>query len=499
MKFKFLFILPLLAAACAPDPVTCFPAKGASNVNPDTHLTLTFPEPPVLGGSGFIRIFDARSGECVDSLDLSIPAGLTESRRYGPECDYAKVPYDYSRDFVPTNKNTLPGTPSGTAEPTPRDLQLTIIGGFTDGFRFHPVIIRDNTATIYPHNNLLEYGHSYYVTIDPGVLTCGDFDGIKPGAWKFSTKPGGPADMRHLRVAADGSGDFNTLQGALDAVPDFCRDTTWISVAAGDYEEIVYARNKTRVVIRGAGMDATKVHYANNEVFNPHPLLVKTNERPGTFPSRRAAVALDNCDDIVLEDICFATDLRGQAEGLLLHGERIALHRVRIIGDGDALQANGTVYMQDSELIGGADSILGRGSLFAYRCSFRNHGGPLSWVRNVRPAHGDVFVECHFEGTPERPADYGRCGANGGSTYPDAEFVVIDCTTRHFNPQGWSNIGLPSATMLEFRTRDADSGEPVDVSQRHAYSRQLDAERDADLIARYSDPAFVLGGWDPRR
>ena len=500
MKIKFLLaaLLPL-AAACAQDPVTYFPAKKATGVNPDTHLVLTFPEAPTLGESGFIRIFDARSGECVDSLDMSLPAGLTKSRTYGPECDYIKTPYDYSRDFVATNKNTVPGTPSGGAEPTPRDMQLTIIGGFTDGFRFHPVIIHDNVATIYPHNNLLEYGHTYYVTIDPGVLLCGEFQGVKKGAWKFSTKAEGPADARHLSVAADGSGDFNTVQGALDAVPDFCKDTTWITVAAGDYEEIVYARNKTNVVIKGAGMDATKVHYANNEVFNPHPLLIKTNEWPGTFPSRRAAFALDNCDDIILEDICIATDSYGQAEGLLLHGERIAMYRVRIIGSGDALQANGTIYMQDSELIGDGDTILGRGSLFAYHSKFFNHGGPFSWVRNVKPAHGDVFVECHFEGTEKFPADYGRTNTNHGTSYPDAEFVVINCTTRHFNPAGWSAIGEKTATMLEFQTRDADSGQLVDTSKRHPYSRQLDAKRDADLIARYSDPAFVLNGWTPKR
>ena len=500
MKSHILLLAALLAAAActAPDPVTYYPAKGAAGVNPDTHLVLTFPEEPVRGEAGFIRIWDARSGECVDSLDLSLPDGLTAGRTYGPECDYTKTPYDYSRDFVPTNKNTLPGTPSGEAEPTPRDMQLTIIGGFTDGFRFHPVIVHGNTATIYPHNNLLEYGHSYYVTIDPGAIVCGDFEGVGKGRWKFSTKAGGPADPRHLRVAADGSGDFDTVQGALDAVPDFCKDTTWITVAAGDYEELVYARNKTNVVICGAGMDATHVHYANNEVFNPHPLRVKTNEWPGTFPSRRAAFMLDNCDDIVLRDISIATDLFGQAEGLLLHGERIALYRVRIKGSGDALQANGTVYMQDSELIGDGDTILGRGSLFAYHSKFYNHGGPFSWVRNVKPAHGDVFVECHFEGLPDRPADYGRTNTNHGTAYPDAEFVVIDCTTRHFNPQGWSAIGEKSSTMLEFRTRDADSGQLVDVSKRHKYSRQLDERRDAALIARYKDPAFVLAGWTPK-
>ncbi len=134
----------------------------------------------------------------------------------------------------------------------------------------------------------MEYGRSYYVTIDDGAIVCGGLrstTALKTGEWSFSTKADGPADPRHLSVNCDGSGDFSTVQGALDAVPDFCGDTTWISVAPGDYEEIVYARNKTNVVIRGAGPDRTHVHYANNEVFNPHPINVKTNERPGTFPS----------------------------------------------------------------------------------------------------------------------------------------------------------------------------------------------------------------------
>ena len=492
-------LLPLvmIAAACG-DSAEYFPQKGAKDVNPDTHLVLNFSEPPAVGGAGFVRIWDAASGECIDSLDLSIPAGLTGSRTYGDDCDYTKVPYDYSRDFVATNRNTVPGTPSGTAEPTPRDMQLTIIGGFTDGFRFHPIIVRGNTATVYPHNNMLEYGHSYYVTIDEGVLVCGDFKGVKKGQWKFSTKASGPADPHRLTVSCDGSADFNTVQGALDAVPDFSADTTLIEIAAGDYEEIVYARNKTNVIIRGAGMDNTKVHYANNEVFNPHPLTVKTNEWPGTFPSRRAAFMLDNCSGITLEYLTVATDLTGQAEGLLLNGERIALYDVRIIGSGDALQANGTVYMQDCELIGDGDTILGRGSLFAYHSRFYNHGGPFSWVRNVSPAHGDVFVECHFEGLPDSPADYGRTKTNHGTGYPDAEFVVINCTTRHFNPQGWSSIGFRSNRMYEFQTRDADSGRLADVSRRHEWSRQLDPVRDSDLVARYSDPAYVLNGWKPQ-
>lgn len=503
-NWYLLAALPFMAACNQAPSVNAelFPFAGAENVNPDTHLVLTFSEAPVVGDSGVVRIFDAETHELIDSLDLSIPAGPTKSRTYGPECDYTKIPYDYTRDKMSTNKDTRPGTPSGTAEPTPPEYQLNIIGGFTDAFHFYPIIVKGNVATIYPHNNMLEYDKEYYVTIDKGVINVpdGSFEGItKEHRWIFETKKEAPVTKDTLVVDATGNGDFNTVQGALDFIPDFSREQTVVLVRPGDYEELVYARNKSNVKIKGAGMDQTKVHYANNEVFNPHPLTVKTNEWPGTFPSRRAAFMLDNCHDVVLEDITIATDLRGQAEGLLLNGDRIALYRVHIIGSGDALQANGTIYMEACEMDGGGDTILGRGSLFAYRSNFRNEGGPFSWVRNTAGHHGDVFVECTFSTSNGRMADYGRTNTNHGTNYPDAEFVLINCKVKNIIPEGWSSIGEKTAKMYEFQTRDMDTDELVDVSKRHAYSKQLDAVKDAAMIADYQKPAFVLKGWLPMR
>ena len=495
MKRKLVLLLAVSAfISCSrTEEVIPFPARGAVDVNVDTHLMLTFDEAPAVGAAGWIRIFDVGTGACVDSLDLSVPAGPTESRTYAPDIDYTRVPYDYARDFVPTNRNTVPGTPSGTAEPTPPDYQLTIIGGFTDAFHFHPVLVRGNTAVIYPHNNVLEYGHKYRVAIDEGIFPA------VPKKWTFTTKAEVPSLKDTLIVDASGQGDFSTLQGALDLIPDWSDDPVVIKVLPGDYEEIVYVRNKAHITIVGSGADVTRVHYANNEVFNPHPLTVKTNERAGTFPQRRAAVAFDHCADLVLRDITFATDLPGQAEGLLVNGERIALYGVHIIGDGDALQANGSVYMEDCAIDGGGDTILGRGALFAYRCAFRNRGGPFTWVRNFKPAHGDIFVECTFESISQFPADYGRSRLNHGSVYPDAEMVLIDCKVRNLNPLGWSELGEPTVSMLESGTRDLDTGEPVDVSGRHPYSRQLTLPRDARLVDSYRDPAFVLNGWTPNR
>src|SRR4029077_3112435 len=164
---------------------------------PDVQLKLTFNQPPVIGTSGRVRIYDAANDRLVDQLDLSIPAGPTE-RATGAAltAPYMAPPYPYEqRRVIPTNANTKPGTPSAGAEPTPDNYQLTIIGGFTDGFHFYPIIVSGNTATIQLHHNLLEYGKSYYVLIDPGVRSVADgsFQGITDKqAWRFSTKAKGP-------------------------------------------------------------------------------------------------------------------------------------------------------------------------------------------------------------------------------------------------------------------------------------------------------------------
>jgi hypothetical protein len=111
--------------------------------------------------------------------------------------------------------------------------QLTIIGGFTDAFHFYPVIVRDSIATIYLHNNMLEYGHTYYVTIDNGVLNLADgsFQGVtKEDEWIFTTKSDMPELSDTLIVDVAGKGDFNTVQGALDFIPDFNEQQTVILV-----------------------------------------------------------------------------------------------------------------------------------------------------------------------------------------------------------------------------------------------------------------------------
>ncbi len=482
-------------------PGQYFPADGAANINPDAHLQITFQSPPVLGKAGQIRIYDAADHRLVDLLDLGIPPGPTAATP-SPAAVYTPAPYEYGRGHF-TNANTKPGTPSGGALADPEKYQLSIIGGFTDGFHFYPVIIHENTATIYPHNNLLQYGRTYYVEMDPGVLNLkdGSFHGIAGnGGWTFSTKKRAPrANYSRLVVSADGTGDFSTLQGAIDFIPDNHPLPVLVYVKKGAYEEIVYFRNKANITILGEDRDRVVVFYNNNEIFNPHPLNLKTNEVPGTFPSRRAAFAVDHCKRINLVNLTVKTTAYGQAEGLLLNGEEIIVSNVTIVGSGDALQSNGSAYFSDCKIIGDGDTILGRGPAFFNNCQLSSMG-PFMWIRNTAANHGNVFVNSQFETRGTAQTVIARAPTNGGKDYPFSETVLINCRLNGIDPVGWGPIGGDTSNIRywEHNSTNLRDGTPIDSNRRHPASRQLTMEKDSALIARYQDPSFVLGGWTPQ-
>ena len=501
-------VLLVLAGAVSAQPVPAaptgvirFPADKATGINPDTHLVITFPSPPTLGNAGKIRIYDAADNTLVDTLDLSIPPGPSSGSARGGAVPYTPVPYEYVSGHF-TNANTVPGTPSGVAVATPATYQLTIIGGFSDAFHFYPVIIHGNVATIYPHNNLLDYGKSYYVQIDPGVLTLtdGSFTGFGGNSgWTFSTKKSPPpADSARIVVSSDGAGDFNTVQGAIDFVPDRNPTRITIFIRNGMYEEIVYFRNKTNVTFLGEDRERVQVFYANNEAFNPHPPNVATNEWPGTFPSRRAAFMGDHSTGIHLVNFTVKTTARGQAEGLLLAGEQNIVSNVTIVGSGDALQVNGSVYLTESLIVGDGDTILGRGPAFFSNCEL-NSRSVYMWTRNTSANHGNVFLNCRFRTLGNGVTEIARAPTNGGRNYPNAEVVLINCALAGISPVGWGTVGGDTSNVhyWEYNSTNVGDGKPVDVSQRHPASRQLTMEKDAQIIANYSNPTWVLGGWTP--
>jgi pectinesterase len=488
-----ILVLPLAACMVEPPPRQAaapvrFPADGARDINPDTRLVLTFASPPRIGTSGLIRIHDTADGSLVDTLDLSVPASPNPNGRS-------------------TAANEAERRAQGAATAM-SDFHVTIVGGTE--FHFHPILVRGNTATIYPHNAKLTYGRTYRVTLDAGVLAADGFDGIRE--WTFTTKAAPPpTGASRLVVAADGSGDFNTVQGAIDHAPDKPAAPIEILIRNGTYEELVFMRDKSNLTLRGESREGAIVTYPNNSAFNP----------PRGGPSRRPAFSIYDSNDIQLSTFTIRNTFIGQAEALLARGERIVIDRMTLNGSGDALTTYGSIYARDMTLTGDGDTILGYAALFCLRCEIHS-AGPFTWTRTPEGSHGNVFVDSTFIATDKplpwtvQPDGTGgqiaskalaRLPRNGpvgavGANFPHAEMVLINSRVSGVPPEGFGPVQDPpdfdssKVRFWEHNTTGPD-GKPVDVSQRHPIVRQLMLPADAAILADYQRPEFVLGGWKP--
>jgi pectinesterase len=389
-NYILLIALFISNTAFAQSNISKFPVNTANNINPDTRLVLTFSEKPLLGNYGKISIYDASNDKLVDMLDMSIPPGPKNTRTLAPydSLVYTSVPNKVFTVSDPdTNRNHV--------------YQKNYIGGRneTDAYHFYPIIINGNSAIINLHNNKLDYNKTYYVQIDKGVLSVkdGSFNGITDKKdWVFSTKKESPSlKSSNFIVSADGSGDFNTVQGAIDFIPENNQERKTIFIKNGTYEEIVYFRNKTNVTFLGEDKEKVIIAYANNGVFNtrimsPDPALAQGSH------NIRAVFAVHNSKGIHLANLTLRSigEKPAQAEALLILGNEHIVSNVNIEGSGDALQATGNIYITDSKIEGFGDNVLGYGAVFFNNCEFVSYYGPHLWVRNSQANRGNVLLNC---------------------------------------------------------------------------------------------------------
>ena len=425
------------------------PANGAVDVNIDAPLYITFNQPPRVGNTGRLRIYRQEDDTVVDTIDMSL-----------------------------SQQSRLIGTVS---------------------FNYYPIIVTGNTAAIYLHQKLA-YGQTYYVTMEPGVVTDASgapFIGFSdPDTWRFSTKAAGPAaGTTALTVATDSTGDFSTVQGAVDFVPANNTRRVVITVRRGTYTEIVYVgSNKPFITVRGEDRDQSVIQYANNNNFNP------------TSTTTRAMFGVD-APDFSLETITLhnTTPAGGsQAEAFRGNNQRIVLNRVNLKSFQDTLllQSQGTNnmggFVTDSYIEGDVDFMWGTGAVFFQNCELKmlRSNAFYTMVRNPQGKSGQIYVNCRLTAAPGVTGAYlSRIDPN---VFPYSQVVFINTAMGpHILPVGWllnnaTCAQAPNIQFWEYNSTDLN-GAPLNVSQRLACSRQLTAAE----AAQWSNPSFVLGGWVP--
>ncbi|MGN6374914.1 MAG: hypothetical protein ACTHMG_05110 [Sphingomonas sp.] len=354
----------------SPSPAaTAFtPAAGASDAYVDTTLQITFDAPPTLGTAGTIKVFK-KDGTLVDTIDVG--SGAVDQ---GGE---TQTTFAHANTAIDKLGNNVPGL-----------TQWRYV-------YYRPVSIDGNRATIKLHDNVLDYGTNYYVTVDPGVFVGTvdgkAFNGVADAvSWTFTTKDK-PQSRLAVSVDDDGMADFRSVQGALDWVmASGCADCAsadaakTITVHDGIYRGLLFLRNADNLTIKGDSRDGTVVEADNSDAFNSGSGGSKAD--PGTgltniggssalgnrrvLGGGRSVMLVEGGDMLHLTNFTLRNthvkdaDTHGQAEAIYynsssMSGSRMIADNMNFISTQDTLQLKGWVWIDNSLVAGDVDFIWG--------------------------------------------------------------------------------------------------------------------------------------------
>jgi pectate lyase len=441
--------------------VTFAPSNNSVGISIDQQLRLVFPAAPKLGLAGALRIHDASDNAVVATIDRSQFIGYTL----------------FGGTIINAAKQTLQGKQVYY-------LPLAIYG--------NEVWITLGVA------QRLSYGKTYYVTMDAGLLIDSDnaaFPGISsPATWRFSTKASGPAAPTastgpvEITVGMDGSGDFATIQGASDWIPQNNALPRTIRVKSGVYRDTAYfAQGRDFVTLVGDGVgreDVQLIHLYAAEVY-------------GDGARGMGALRIDSNDvtvrDITIDNATYvaqpnlagafappAPAFAGPINTVATTGKRLVFDNVLIKGGQDTLYTiTGIAYFHRCEIWGSVDFIYGDALGVFDQCDIvqiRTSGGPVGAPSTpLAQPYGEVFLDCRFPRAlvaDGYPYDVGT----GSTTFmrpwrQDGATAVINCEVgTHISPKGWSEWGAREVTCRarEFGTTTIGGGAATTPAQRRS-------------------------------
>jgi len=458
----FVVFFPVLGFLSGPDVkaadmtiTNLLPANNAVEVCADSKLWITFGTAPIVATDGNLLICKVSDDSVVYQLHLQIL----------PADAYGHI---------------------STGWPYTINLNGRIVN-------YEPFAVSGNTVEIYPSTRL-DYNTPYYIKMTAGF--CTDANGNTSPAitdnatWRFTTKVVAPAADHDYTVALDGSGDFCTLQGAVDAVVnnDPCR--TLIKVRKGTYREIVnIPSNKANMTWLGEDRDTAIMAAYNFNGFN------------GSSDTRmliRGSANGFRMYNMTFHNLRPKASGNNQAETIKHSGLQSIVKNCKFMSFQDTLCLNGQMYLEDCYIEGDVDYIWGYGTVYFDRCEIHSltTKGYITQSRQVSGVNGFFFVDCNLTS----PAGMTNCylGRGAGSGYPYGQTAYINCTMPNtmFYPVGWLLNGTDPTNLRFWEYKSvAPDGTLIDVSQRlNPGSTQLD---DANGLY-WRDVNNVFGTWNPQ-
>ena len=297
------------------------------------------------------------------------------------------------------------------------------------------------------------------------------------------------ADTKIITVNADGTGDFATVQAAVDSVGERNTTPTIISIQPGTYRErVVVPRSKRFLTFLGEDAKQTVLTY------NLYASMKDENGNElGTF--RTPSVTIE-ADDFSAENITFENTSGdvGQALAVTVVGDRAVFRNCRFLGWQDTiLDQTGRHYYENCYIAGHCDFIFGGGTAFFENCHI--HCLDASYITAASTPqdqlYGYVFSNCKITGSPKDSRTY------LGRPWRDYAKVVFLNTrmSEIIRSEGWHNWNKPNREKTAFYAEYNSTGPGANQESRVPWSHQLTAEQ----AYAYTLEKVLAGedGWNP--
>lgn len=273
-----------------------------------------------------------------------------------------------------------------------------------------------------------------------------------------------------LVVAKDGSGDFMTVQDAVNAVPANREKRTTILIRKGTYKEkLVIPENSRNISFIGEDLEKTVITYddfaSKKTIFN---------ENIGTFGSSGVFIYGTGFE---AENITFSNTAGpvGQAVAVMVAGDKVVFRKCRFLGFQDTLYTWGKTsrqYYEDCYIEGTVDFIFGSSTAVFNRCEIRakKSGGYLTAASTLEGReYGYLFVDCKLT------ADEGVEDVYLGRPWrPFAKTVFVNCSMdKHIKPEGWHNWNKKDTEKTTFYAEYGSKGPGSNSASRVKWSHIL--------------------------
>lgn len=295
--------------------------------------------------------------------------------------------------------------------------------------------------------------------------------------------------QKKIVVAPDGSGDFTSVQAALDKIPAGNKTPVSIFVKKGIYKEVITVdARKEFVSLIGEDKSNTILTYNNHAGTK-----LENGDTLNTWTCASFFVYGNNfhAENITFENNAGFT--AGQAVALRIEANRASFVNCRMIGNQDVLFLSGNgvkQYFKDCYIEGTTDFIFGAATAVFEHChihSKKNSHITAASTNNIIP-YGFVFFDCKLTADSTiHKVSLGRPWS------PTASVTYINCwMDKHIIPEGWNNWKNPANESTARYAEYNSSGPGANPAARVKWSKQLNSEE----VKQYT-LKNILGEWDP--